>query len=83
MRVELHPHAIARLEERGVTMDEAIATVTSGERFPAKFGRVGFRRNFHFGRSWRGRQYATKHVEVFAVEEPQRLLVITVIARYF
>lgn len=60
-----------------------IATVTEGERFQAKFGRSGFRRNFAFHGLWRDRHYETKQVEVYAVEEDDSWLVITVIARYF
>lgn len=83
MQVVLHPHATERLTERGVSQDEVVAAVTTGERFPAKFGRVGFRRNFSYGKKWRGGVYPTKQVEVIAVEEPQRWVVVTVIARYF
>ena len=60
MEVVLHPHARERLAERGVTEDEAVSTVKSGERFPAKFGRVGFRRNFSYGKQWRGKYYLTE-----------------------
>ena len=66
-----------------MSVEEVTATVIAGERFPAKLGRVGFRRHFNFGQAWRGKTYATKQVEVFAVEEPGRWMVITVIARYF
>lgn len=84
MNIRFHPHAIERIEERGTTQDEVRSTVESGEKFPAKFGRVGFRRNFSFDRQWRGHSFSTKQVEVFAVEEaPQDWLVITVITRYF
>ncbi|NOH02949.1 MAG: hypothetical protein HND47_13815 [Chloroflexi bacterium] len=84
MIVRFHPHALERIEERGTTEDEVRSTVGSGERFPAKFGRVGFRRNFSFEGMWRGRSYPTKQVEVYAEEEkPQEWLVITVITRYF
>jgi hypothetical protein len=62
---------------------EVIATVEHGERFAAKFGRVGFRRNFQFGGIWRGRRYATKQVEACAVEEASAWLVITVVVKYF
>jgi hypothetical protein len=55
--------------ERGATEDEVRATVEAGEQFPAKFGRVGFRRNFAFGAEWRGRTYATKQVEAYAASE--------------
>ena len=80
--VALHPHAKSRLIERGATEAEVIETVREGERFPAKYGRTGFRRNFPFNGVWCGRQYATKQVEAFAVEE-SGWLVITVIVRYY
>jgi len=84
MKIRFHSHALERIEERGATEDEVRATVESGETFPAKFERVGFRRNFPFNGLWRGRSYPTKQVEVYAVEEkPQEWLVITVITRYF
>lgn len=63
MKVPLHPQALERLVERGATEEEAAVTVESGERFPARFGRTGFRRNFAFNDEWMGRRYATKQVE--------------------
>ena len=83
MRIDFHPHADERLAERGATRDEIIATIQAGEQFPAKFGRTGFRRNFTFDGEWRGRVYATKQVEAYAVEEGDRWLVITVVVRFF
>jgi len=82
MNVRLHPHAQSRLAERGATADEVKKTVESGERFPAKFGRTGFRRNFVFDSEWRGRCYETKQIEAFAVEE-NGWLVLTIIVKYF
>jgi Domain of unknown function (DUF4258) len=81
--VELHPHARERADERGATESEVIATVERGERFPAKFGRTGFRRNFAFDGMWRGKRYGTKQIEALAVEESGRWLVITVLVKYF
>jgi hypothetical protein len=81
--VRLHPHADARMAERGATAQEVVKTVQEGERFPAKFGRTGFRRNFPFGRTWRGRAYANKQIEALAVPEADSWVVITVIVRYF
>lgn len=83
MNVTLHPHATERLAERGTTEAEVIATVTGGEQFPAKFERVGFRRNFSYQKKWRDQFYATRQVTVFAVREADGWLVITVIVRYF
>jgi hypothetical protein len=81
--MRLHAHAIDRMRERGAVEAEIEATVASGERFAAKFGRQGFRRNFRFGNTWQGRQYAMKQVEAFAVFEDGDWLVISVIVKYF
>ena len=83
MLVRFHPHALERMEERGATEEEVRATIEQGERFPARFERTGFRRNFHFDGEWRGRYYRTKQVEAYAVQEGPAWLVITVITRYF
>lgn len=74
--IRLHPHALVRLAERGATEEEVIATVTLGERFPAKFGRVGFRRDIAYNGKWRNRSYAAKRIEAFAVEEHGWLVII-------
>ena len=82
MSVRIHPHARQRMAERDATESEIIATVEQGEKFPAKFGRAGFRRNFMFEKQRHGRFYRTKQLEVIAVSE-QGWLVLTVIVRYF
>ena len=83
MKIRFHPHALERLSERGATEEEVRATVLEGETFPAKFGRTGFRRNFRFDSVRRGRHYAIKQVEAFAVREEDDWLVITVVTRYY
>ena len=83
MHVELHSHASERLSERGATQAEVIDTVLHGERFPAKFNRIGFRKVFAYNAVWRGRMYLHKEVEAIAVETPTGVLVLTVITRYF
>ena len=83
MAVHFHPHARERMKERGATEDEVRATVEQGEEFPAKFGRIGFRRNISFDDEWRGKYYRTKQIEAYAVQEGLDWLVITVIIRYF
>ncbi|HBQ29189.1 hypothetical protein HX99_02875 [Peptococcaceae bacterium SCADC1_2_3] len=83
MVVRFHPHAREKMAERGATEDEVSASVKQGERFPARFGRSGFRRNFPFDREWRGKHYKSKQVETYAVREGDEWLVITVITRYF
>jgi hypothetical protein len=83
MNIRLHPHAKDRISERGASEAEVVATVREGERFPAKFRRTGFRRNFPFDSEWHGRRYATKQVEAFAVKTKSGWLVITVLVRFY
>lgn len=83
MVVRFHPHAKERMAERGTTASEVSVAIQEGERFAAKYGRAGFRRNFVFERLWCGKFYGTKQVEAYAVGEGQDWLVISVIVRYF
>jgi len=83
LKVSIHPHARLRAVERGATGDEVIATVEHGQVVPAKLGRSGFRRDFAFQGIWRGRHYATKQIEAYAVREGGGWLVITVLVKYF
>ena len=71
------------MQERGATEEEVRATIENGERYPAKFGRVGYRRNFPFNRERRGKFFTTKQVELFAIQEKDNWIVITVLTRFF
>ena len=82
MKVRLHPHAQDRLQERGATEAEVIATIERGEHIAAKHGRKGFRCNFPFHDEWNDKRYSTKQIEAYAVEE-DGWLVITVIVKFF
>lgn len=83
MTVSIHPHAQARLVERGATVQEVIATVEQGQPTPAKFDRTRFRRSFPFNAEWRGKFYATKQIDAFAAQTSSgEWLVITVIVKF-
>jgi hypothetical protein len=84
MVVTLHPHAQARLIERGATTDEVIATVENGRSSPADYDRVRFRYRFPFNAEWRGTVYGTKQIDAIAVSSNEiDWLVITVIVKFF
>ena len=72
------------MRERGATESEVTIAVLQGERFAAKHGRSGFRKNFPFEGEWQGRSYQNKQIEAYAVKEQDgQWLVITVIVKYF
>lgn len=83
MIIRFHPHVEERMQERGATKDEIIKTIEEGESFLAKFGRLGFRRNFASGGMWRGKRYRTKQIEAYCVKEDMDMIVLTVIVKYF
>ncbi len=60
-----------------------IATVETGETYPAKHGRTAFRRNFRGPWGWRNRTFDTKQLEVYAVLEDGDWLAITVLVKFF
>ncbi len=82
MEIRLHPHALERLTERGANDAEVRLTLEEGERFSAKHGRTGFRRNFPFNKEWNSKHYSVKQIEAYAVDE-NGWLVITVIVKFF
>jgi hypothetical protein len=83
MRIDIHPHTKERMSERGASEIEIRDTVRTGEQFKAKFGRVGFRKNFAFRSTWRGKKRRTKQIEAFGVRSDANITIVTVIVRYF
>jgi len=81
VKARLHAHARDRLKSRGATEEEVLETVGTGQFEPANHGRTKFSKTFTFNSMWRGRLYATKTVEAFAVDE-DGWLVITVIVKF-
>ena len=81
--IEIHHHALQRIEERGASIEEIKETVSGGEEFPAKYDRTGFRKNFSFDNLWNGKHYANKQIECYCVKENNHWLVITVIVKYY
>ena len=80
--VLIHPHAKERANERGTREDEIIDTVT-GEVFPAKYGRTGFRKTTIYNATWQGKNYYAKQLECYAVKEQENWIVISLLIKYF
>jgi hypothetical protein len=82
-RVRLTRHARLPCGERGATEAEVCQAIAEGTREPAKMGRVQFRYNFTFGKTWQGNAYAVKQVAPVVKEQPDEIVVITVYTCYF
>ncbi len=81
--IVIHPHAKIRALERGTTEHEIIDVVETGEIFPAKYGRVGFRKTIIYNDIWQGKLYYGKQIECYAVQEQEDWLVISLLVKYF
>lgn len=75
-------HAKDQLAARGATEQEVELAIHEGERAPAKRGRLAFRKNFPFERTWKGIYYEGKQVFPIVVEESERWVVVTVYVFY-
>jgi hypothetical protein len=73
---------MARAAQHGATPEEVRAAVERGWTIPARYGRQGRALAFDFGQERAERWYEHKLVEVFYVEEADRIVVVTVIAKY-
>jgi len=78
MTIRCHPHALARMEERGTSEEEVIETVENGKRFAAKvFGTTS-----HLVKNGAA---AVQHQAGGSLRGSRRhdWIVVTVLTRYF
>ncbi|MBI5409788.1 MAG: DUF4258 domain-containing protein [Nitrospirae bacterium] len=76
--VRFSRHALDNMADRGASEEEVELTIRTGERSPAKKGRLSFRKNFSYDAMWKGKRYQAKQVMPIVVEEPDRFVVVTV-----
>ena len=82
-RVYFSRHVARRMIERGTTEHEIQQTIRDGRQVPAREGKIAFRLNLRFEKTWKGKYYGTKQVMVIVSEKPDRYVVITVLTFYF
>jgi hypothetical protein len=83
MAIIIHPHALERMEERGVTKDEIYEAIETGIALPAKQGRTCYSKTFPYGCAWHDRYFGNKLVKIYGVTEGSDIIVVTVIVKYF
>ena len=76
--IKFSQHALDNITDRGTSKEEIEMTIRTGECFPAKKGRLAFRKNFNYNALWKGKFYQAKQVMPIVVEEPDRFVVVTV-----
>ena len=81
--VYLSGHARGQFAFRGTTEEEVIEAIRSASWQPAEMGRMECRKDFAFNAVWNKRHYNTKQVRPIFVDEPDRVVVVTVYVYYF
>lgn len=77
--IRLTKHALEQCQERGADEVEVREAINHGSHEPAKSGRMLCRLNFPFERTWQGRFYNIKQIAPVIKEEPNEIVVITVV----
>ena len=80
---DLHPHLLARMRQRGVTVEEMEETLNHGwEASDVKPGTIGKVMVFDYEAEWEGRFYHEKEVTVYYKLSDVGIVLLTVKARY-
>lgn len=76
--IKFSRHALDNMADRGTSKEEVELAIRTGESFPAKKGRLSFRKNFSYNATWKGKYYQVKQVIPIVAEENDRFVVVTV-----
>lgn len=80
---DLHPHLIARMEQRGVLRREIEKTLNEGWKAEdAKPGTLGKVLVFQYNDTWEDEFFEEKEVSVYYKVINERIMLLTVKARY-
>ena len=80
---DIHHHLRARMQQRGVSMDEIEITLNKGWKAEdAKEGTIGKVFVFGYNTYWEGRYFEEKEVSVYYRYKKEELILLTVKARY-
>ena len=79
----LHPHIRARMEQRGITLEEIQKTFNEGwDAADAKPNVLGKVKAFVYGTEWEGKFYREKEVTVYFRKTDKGITLLTAKARY-
>ena len=80
---DLHPHLLARMRQRGVTVEEMEETLNHGwEASDVKPGTTGKVMVFDYEAEWEGQFYQEKEVTVYYKVTGAEVILLTTKARY-
>ena len=83
LSIEICSHAREQMAERGASEEEVLMAIHRGEAEPAQKNRTLYKKNFQFGKVWRGKEHTIKQVVPVVAQTPVKLVVVTVYVYYF
>ncbi|MCC6544919.1 MAG: DUF4258 domain-containing protein [Nitrospirae bacterium] len=80
---DIHQHILARMQQRGVTMEEIQMVLNEGQDAKdCKPGTRGKVMKFQYQKEWEGNNYEEKEVTVYYKIKEEKVVLLTVKARY-
>ncbi len=82
MKIQITPHALSRMPQRGATEVEVTTVLERGQAIAARGNRRERELVFPHSKEWAERLYDEKKVKVVYIEEEDEIVVVTVLAYY-
>lgn len=82
MKIQIDPHTLERVEERGTNEKEIIDVINTGSSISAKHGRLSKYKIYPFKQKRHNRYYEQKRVEVFYTIKADIIITVTVYVFY-
>ncbi|MCL4267226.1 MAG: DUF4258 domain-containing protein [Anaerolineae bacterium] len=82
MNVQIDPHTLERIIERGATEDEIRDVIENGHPVSARHGRLAKAKVYDYKQERHGRYYEQKRVEVIYVVENDMVITVTAYVFY-
>ena len=78
MEIQIDPHTVERMRERGTNEQEVKETLETGNNILGKYGRLGKSKVFIFDNVRNGKYYREKKLEVYYIIEHGKIITVTV-----
>ncbi len=83
MKIQIDYHTLVRAQERGTTKQEIIDVIKTGTSIPSKYpNRKGKSKVYKFNKKRNNKYYKQKQIEVYYIEEDEKIITITVYVFY-
>ena len=82
MKIQIEPHTLFRANERGASEKEIIETINTGTEIEGRKGRFGKSKIFSFEKERNGEYYEEKKIEVYYLNEKEKIITVTVYVFY-